>query len=150
MSSKKKRKQPSRPAVGAPDVILSMAPVLVVFCLRTFVHACVHEDGSTAPCVVTHHVLMGLGVGLLALALMRLMSADKRTKRSFDFILALGGVLFALLPGTVLPFCDDVTMVCHTIMLPFARIAGALMVVLALVCEFTVDHEEPTGRKRRR
>lgn len=149
-SKKKKQKQPARPPISALDGVISAVPALIIFSLRTFVVACTHEDGSAAPCVTTHHVLTGLGVALLVLAFMRLMAADKRTKRSFDFMIALGGLLFALLPGTVLVFCDDATMVCQTVMLPFARIAGALMIVLALVCEFTIDHEEPTGRKRRR
>jgi methionine aminopeptidase type I len=86
-------------------------------------------------------------VGRVSEEALRLIEA---TKRSFDLLLVIAGVVVAVLPGNVVALCADTTMRCNVIMLPFARIAGACMSVAALACELTVDHEIPTGRKRRR
>ena len=151
MSKKRKQqKQPPRPPVGVPDIVLSLIPALFLAGLRTIAGPCVHEDGTAAACTSTGTVLTALAVGSLVLVLMRLLAADLRTKRSFDLLLTIAGVAIAVLPGTVLTLCMMATMRCHTIMLPFARVVGVALVLCALACEFTVDHEVPTGRKRRR
>jgi len=148
--SKAAKVQP-RPPASAMDLVITVVPTLFVCGLRTVASPCVHEDGSAAACGTTAFVLLGMGVVALVLALMRLLGADKATKRSFDLLLLVAGVLIAFSPGFVLGLCDDVTMRCHTILLPFARAFGAGLGVCAVLCEATVDHEEPQqGRSRRR
>ena len=144
-----KQQQTERPPVGAPDAVLSFAAIVSVFGVRTFAAPCVHEDASVAACLVTGRVLLAIGAAALALTLVRLLAADRHTKRSFDFLVAVAGLLFAALPGTMLPLCTDASMGCHTVMLPFARIVGIALIVLSVVCELTVDREVPTGRRRR-
>lgn len=149
--NKKKGKaaQPPRPATTVTDGIFTLLPAALVLGLRTVAAPCVHADGSVAACTTAGHVLFGLAVAALALALMRLLGADLRTRRSFDLLLVLAGIAIALLPGTTLSLCADAAMPCRAIMRPFARVMGVALVVGALACELTVDHEVPTGRKRR-
>jgi hypothetical protein len=88
-----------------------------------------------------------VAVGLVVL---RQLGADTRTKRSFDFLLLIVGVLYAVLPGNVLGLCSGASMVCHVVMLPFARVMGVALGLAAVACEAAVDQEVVTGRKRRR
>lgn len=145
-----RRKQPPRSPVAAMDVALTLVPVVFLAGIRTFAAPCVHDDGLPATCAMAGHVMLGVALASIILVVMRLLSADQATKRSFDLLLVIAGVVVAVLPGNVVALCADTTMRCNVIMLPFARIAGACMSVAALTCELTVDHEIPTGRKRRR
>jgi len=147
---KSKKKVPSRPQTGPMDVVLSVVAALVPVGLRTVATPCAHADGSAAACAMAGHVLLGLGFVALALAVLRLWSADLATKRSFDLLLLIVGVIVAVLPGTTLALCTDAGMSCRAIMLPFARIVGVALGLSAVACEATVDHEVPTGRRRRR
>ena len=147
---RRNKQQPDRPPVGPLDAVLSFAAVISVFGVRTIAAPCVHEDGSAAACLLTGRVLLAIGAVALALSLARLLAADRHTKRSFDFLVAVAGLLVAVLPGTTLALCADTTMRCHTAMLPFARVVGVALIALSIVCELTVDREVPTGRKRRR
>ena len=147
--SKAKKVQP-RPQTSMLDLVVMVIPTLFVCGLRTFATPCVHDDGSVAVCGATAFVLLGMGVTALVLSLLRMLGADKATKRSFDLLLAIVGVLVAVLPGTTLALCADASMRCRAIILPFARIVGVALGLSAVACEVTVDHEIPTGRKRRR
>jgi len=150
MGKGKKKKQPPRPQTGAADVLITLVPTALLLSLRTFAGACVHEDGSPIVCATASHVLTGLAIAGILLCCTRILSADKATKRSFDLMLAILGAATAAMPGYMLQLCADTTMRCHTIMLPVARVCGVLLIVGAIICELGVDHEEPTGRKRRR
>lgn len=148
-NSKRAARQ-SRPETTIPTIVLSLLPAVLLLGIRTFAGPCVHEDGSAAACTNTGYVLLALGAVALVLCFMRLFAADKRTRRSFDLLLVIAGILLAVLPGTALPLCMMATMRCRSLMLPFARIMGAVIALGALACELTEDHEEPTGRRRRR
>lgn len=147
--SKAKKVQP-RPQTSMLDLVVMVIPTLFVCGLRTFATPCVHDDGSVAVCGTTAFVLLGMGVTALVLSLLRMLGADKATKRSFDLLLVIAGLLIAFSPSFILELCADASMRCNTIMLPFARVFGAGLAVCAVLCEASVDHEEPTGRKRRR
>jgi hypothetical protein len=146
----KKNKQPERPAIGMSDAVMAVIPAVFVLGVRTVAGPCVHADGTAAACTMAGRVLLGLGAAATLLACMRLFSADLKTRRSFDLLLVVAGALIAVLPGTALSLCMMETMHCRAVMLPFARLLGAATIVCALVCEFTVDQEVPTSRKKRR
>ena len=150
MGNKKKQKVAPRPQTGVMDVVLTVVAVLYLAGLRMVARPCTHADGSVPGCRLAGTVLLGLAGVALVLVVMRLLGADTRTKRSFDLLLLVVGVLIAVLPGNVLGLCDDATMACHTVMLPFARVMGVALGLAAVACEATVDQEVPTGRKRRR
>lgn len=150
MGKNKKNRTPERPKTGAMDAVLAAVAVLLLVGLRTFAGPCVHEDGSAAGCTMAGHVLFGLAILAVGLCVLRLLAADLRTRRVFDLLLFINGILVAALPGTALTLCMMTTMRCHTIMTPFARVMGVALMVAAIACELTVDHDVPTGRKRRR
>lgn len=144
---KKKTKQPPRPQTGVVDALIALVPILLLLGLRTVAGACTHDG---AACTTANHVLTGLAIAGILLCCTRILSADKATKRSFDLMLAIVGVATAAMPGYMLQLCTDTTMQCHTRMLLLARVCGVLLIVGAVLCELTVDYEEPTRRKRRR
>ena len=148
--SKNKKKAPApppRPQIQPIDVVVSLVPAAFLAGIRTFAAPC----GVGHVCAMTGHVLLGFGVAALALVFMRLFGADKATKRSFDLILVIVGLLLAFLPGGPLALCAEATMSCRAITLPFARVCGVALALCALGCELTTDHEEHgRGRRRRR
>lgn len=148
--NKKGQRAPQRPATGVMDAVIAVVSAVLLVGLRTFAGPCVHEDGSAAGCTMTGHVLVGLAVLALVLCVMRLLAADLRTRRSFDLLVFVCGLLVALLPGNALSLCMMATMRCHTVMLPFARVMGVALMLISLACELTVDRDAPTGRKKRR
>lgn len=150
MSKKNNRANPPKPPVTPIDGVLLALPVVFVLGVRTVAGPCIHEDGTVGACAMAGTVLTGLGVVAAVLAALRLYGADKRTRRSFDLFLVIAGLAMAILPGNVLQLCMMATMHCRAVMLPFARIMGVALVLLAVACEFTVDRDIPTGRKRRR
>lgn len=150
MGKKSKQKVQARPKPTAYDVVLTIVPAVYLAGIRSFAGPCTHADGPVAACVFSGHILLGLGAVALVLAIMRLMGANKSTKRSFDLFLAIVGILIAFLPGNTLALCESASMTCRTIMLPFSRVLGIALALCAFVCELGVDHEESTGRKRRR
>ena len=150
VGKKSKQKVQERPKTTAYDVVVSIVPAFYLAGIRSFAGPCMHTEGVVAPCIFTSRVLLGLGIAALLLALMRLMGADKATKRSFDLLLVIVGILIAFLPGNSLALCDAASMTCRAVMLPFSRVVGIALSVCAFVCELVADHEEPTGRKRRR
>lgn len=150
MGKKSKQKVQARPVTTVYDVVVSVVPAVYLCGIRLFAGPCAHADGSVSTCAFAGHVLLGLGIAALLLAFMRLSGADKATKRSFDLFLVIVGVLMAVLPGTALALCDDPAMACRTIMTPFSRVLGVVLCLCAFACELVADHEEPTGRKRRR
>ena len=150
MGKKKKQKVAPRPQTGAMDVVLAAVSIINLAGLRMFVQPCTHADGSEPACRLTATVLLVLAVVAVGLVVLRQLGADTRTKRSFDFLLLIVGVLYAVLPGNVLGLCSDASMVCHVVMLPFARVVGVALGLAAVACEATVDQEVVTGRKRRR
>ena len=152
MGKKNKRsdKRPPRPETTILTIVLTLLPAVFLLGIRTFAGPCVHEDGSASACTTTGHVLLGVGAVALILGMLRLFGADKRTRRCFDLLLVVAGLALAILPGTALPLCMMATMRCRSLMLPFARVMGAAVAIGAFACELTEDHEEPTGRRRRR
>lgn len=150
MGKKSKQKVPARPKATAYDVAVSVVPAAYLCGIRLFARPCTHADGSVAACAFTGRVLLGLGIAALLLAFMRLTGADKATKRSFDLFLVIVGALMAALPETALALCDDPAMACRAIMTPFSRVMGVVLILCAITCELFADHEESTGRKRRR
>ena len=150
MGNKKKQKVAPRPETGAMDVVVTVVAGLYLAGLRMFAHPCTHADGSVPACRLAGTVLLGLAAVAVCLVVLRLLGADTRTKRSFDLLLLIVGVLIAVLPGNALGLCPDASMVCHTVMLPFARVMGVALGLAAVAGEATVDQEVPTGRRRRR
>ena len=150
MGKKNKQKQTERLATGPLDIALSVIPPAYLVGLKTFAGACEHDDGTVAACALTGNILFGAGLVALVLAAMRLLAVDHRTRRSFDLFLLIAGVFIAVSPNTVFSLCMMETMRCRAVMLPFSRIMGVVLGLLAIACEATVDHEVPTGRKRRR
>lgn len=116
-----------------PEVILLFVLSLVLAIgSQTFLHPCVHEDGSPAPCggVGTGLLLTGIGCALLGFLL--LIRVPKM--RTVLYALACcAGVITILIPGTFLPVCGMDSMRCRMVTRPAALVLGILIAVCALV-----------------
>ena len=98
---------------------------------KTFLHPCIHEDGTAATCETAGQMIFWLGA---ALALGGIGAALLKGRAR---IAAAGGmvvlsVLLILAPGVLSPVCGMAEMACRMIMQPAARVTGGLSAVLSL------------------
>lgn len=129
----------ARPKAGIPDAIIMGIAIIFVVGLKTFAGACVHDDGSAAACEIAAGTLFGLGLVAVVIAIMRIRANDYSSKRSYDIILIVLGLIFALAPGNLLDICTGEYMQCVNVMLPFARIMGCLLAGCSFAFELLFD-----------
>lgn len=121
-----KKNRPA-PLVGVVATILS---VLLVAGIQTFAAPCVYEGGEAVSCVWAARAVLGAGVVLSVLSLVRIFEMDEGERRGLSLGIACVGVLVACLPGVLVELCADASMPCNAAMRPFVMGVGA---ALALV-----------------
>jgi len=118
----------SQPVVG---VILLVLSLLLIVGVLSFAGPCgVHDDGSVSSCFWAGRALLGIGVVITVLSLVRVFERDEGERRGLSLAVACLGVLVVCVPGALIDLCMMQTMRCHTVMRPFALGVG---IALALV-----------------
>ena len=119
-----KKKNIWEPAALIAGIILT-AGVLTVF------RACgPKEDGTFMHCHTVQTDAALLGVTTVILALIAMLVKNRRLAAALHLAAAVLALTAILLPGTILPMCMMNTMRCHSVMKPFVRLLGALLLVL--------------------
>lgn len=121
-------------AAPATGIILTVLAVVLIAGLMTFAGPCgVHEDGSHGSCFWAFRAMLGMGVVLAIISIVRIFETDEGERRGLSLSAALIGALIAVTPGYLIDLCMMTTMQCHTIMRPFAMcIGGAVFLVGAI------------------
>lgn len=117
------------PPVG---IVLTALSGLLVAGILTFAVSCgVHDDGSVSGCFWAARAVLGVGVVLLVLSVVRIFELDEGERRGLDLGAANLGVLVACLPGLLIDLCMTQSMRCHTIMRPFCVVTGVAIALVA-------------------
>ena len=121
----------SRKTENVLGVIAGVLGLLMAVGVKTFLHPCVHEDGSFGPCHWARQTLMGLGcvVGILAILSLCVQKARLGTYMSALPVCGLG----ILTPGTLIDLCHMSAMRCRMVMQP----AMIILFSAALLCALT-------------
>ena len=114
-------------------IVVLILAVLLAVGAATFAGPCVHDDGSIGPCHTAGTVLIGLGIAVMVISILRLFLPRNSANGILAGIAGVLGLLAAILPGTALPLCMMDTMRCQTIMHPYALVLGILIFVLAII-----------------
>ena len=121
------RQDKASPLVG---MILTALSVLLVVGMLSFAASCgVHEDGSVSSCHWAARAVLGVGVVLFVLSVVRIFERDEGERRGLSLAAALLGGLVACMPGVLIDLCAEQAMRCHTIMRPFVVCVGAAIAV---------------------
>ena len=108
--------------------------VLMAAGVQTVFRACAQkEDGTWMHCHEVQKYLFIIGIILALLSVLGL--AVK--KRTAAILLDSASIIFAavavLLPGTVMQMCMMDTMRCYTMMQPFARVTGGVLILVSVI-----------------
>lgn len=117
------------PPVG---IALTFLSGLLVAGILTFAAPCgVHDDGSVSSCFWAGRAVLGVGIVLLILSVVRIFELDEGERRGLDLGAALIGVLAACLPGVLIDPCMMQSMRCQAIMRPFCMVVGIAIALVA-------------------
>lgn len=118
----------AQPLVG---IVLTVLSSILLVGILTFAGPCgVHDDGTVSSCYWASRAVLGVGVVLVVISLVRIFERDEGERRGLSFSAVLLGVLVAVLPGVLIDLCMMQTMRCHTVMRPFALVMGVLIAVV--------------------
>ena len=125
---------------------------LVVICaflaigVATFAGPCVHSDGSKAACAEAGTLLLVIGVAAALTALARFFVSSKTASATLAAVVAILGLVAAIVPGNMLPLCMMAEMRCNAIMHPFGMVLGGLACIIAIIDLVIVTRSSRTGR----
>ncbi len=115
------------PLVG---IILTALSLLLIIGVLGFAAPCgVHDDGSLGSCHWAARAILGVGVVLTVLSIVRVFERDEGERRGLSLAAALLGVLVACMPGVLIDLCMTQSMRCHAVMRPFVLFVGAAIAV---------------------
>ena len=108
--------------------------VLMAAGVQTVFRACAQkEDGTWMHCHEVQKYLFIIGI-ILALLLVLGLAVKKRTAAILlDFASIVLAAAAVLLPGTVMQMCMMDTMRCYTMMQPFARVTGGVLILVSVI-----------------
>ena len=90
-------------------------------------------DGKFMKCHWTSQTEVALGIATIVLGLLIVLSKEKAAGAAYAVASAINGVLVILIPTVVIGVCGSADMPCHSGTKPALIIAGALIIVTALI-----------------
>ncbi len=105
--------------------------LLLVIGIKSFLHACVHEDGSFGTCHWAGEAIFGVGVVLAALSALSLLLSGDRAGLGVAAATMPAALLGFMLPGGLIPLCMMETMHCNAVMKPGVRLICAAVFILS-------------------
>ncbi|MBE5808359.1 MAG: DUF4418 family protein [Clostridiales bacterium] len=117
---------------GIPSLIAALPGAFIAVGVKTFLHPCIHEDGSAGACGGAGQMLFWLGIAVAAVAAALAFMRSTRVRIALWAALTVVGVVIMLTPGVIMPLCMMMTMRCQTVTRPAALVLGLLTAVLSL------------------
>ena len=107
--------------------------VLLTVGVRTFLRACVHEDGSFGACHGAETAVFAAGAVLSLLSCAAILFDGSGIRLAVLAAAMAAALLAALLPGRIMPLCMMESMRCNSVMKPAVWLLAAAVFVLAAV-----------------
>ena len=124
-------KPKSQPIVG---VILAALVALLIAGVATFAGPCSAHDGlEVASCLWASRAVLGIGVVIAILAIVRIFETDEGERRGLSLACSLLGFLCAVMMGAIIPLCADPSMHCNSVMRPFVMCVGVAIGLVAAI-----------------
>ena len=108
--------------------------VLMAAGVQTVFRACAQkEDGTWMHCHEVQKYLFIIGIILAMLSVLGLAVKKQTAAILLDFASIVLAAAAVLLPGTVMQMCMMDTMRCYTMMQPFARVTGGVLILVSVI-----------------
>ena len=108
--------------------------VLMAAGVQTVFRACAQkEDGTWMHCHEVQKYLFIIGIILALLSVLGLAVKRRTAAILLDFASIVLAAAAVLLPGTVMQMCMMDTMRCYTMMQPFARVTGGVLILVSVI-----------------
>jgi hypothetical protein len=108
--------------------------VLMAAGVQTVFRACAQkEDGTWMHCHEVQKYLFIIGIILAMLSVLGLAVKKRTAAILLDFASIVLAAAAVLLPGTVMQMCMMDTMRCYTMMQPFARVTGGVLILVSVI-----------------
>ena len=102
--------------------------------VQTVFRACAQkEDGTWMHCHEVQKYLFIIGIILAMLSVLGLAVKKRTAAILLDFASIVLAAAAVLLPGTVMQMCMMDTMRCYTMMQPFARVTGGVLILVSVI-----------------
>ncbi|MDO4634190.1 MAG: DUF4418 family protein [Eubacteriales bacterium] len=124
------------------DMLRLILSLILTVGSSTFLHACLHDDGSISTCHYAQQMVTALGILLAVLALLSLLLHEDGVRKGLALAGICAGLLTVLTPGILIPVCAMAAMRCRLIMLPSVRLIAGLLTVLSLLEWLLIGREE--------
>ncbi len=137
--------------LSAATIVQVVVAIAFAVGVLTFAGPCgVHDDGSVSPCFGTSRILAALGFSAALLSAVRLLVGNASVRLVLDVAVGVIGISIATAPGGFLALCMMATMRCHTVMRPFAIVAGVALAVAAVADVARVLRERSNSNRTSR
>lgn len=114
-------------------IVIALLGLLTALIPTVIFKVCAAMDGKFMKCHWTSQVEVALGIAVLVLGLLIVLAKENAASSAYAVTSAINGVLVILIPTVVIGVCGSADMPCHSGTKPALIIAGALIIVVALI-----------------
>ena len=114
-------------------IVIALLGLLTALIPTVIFKVCAAMDGKFMKCHWTSQVEVALGIAVLALGLLIVLAKENAASSAYAAASAINGVLVILIPTVVIGVCGSADMPCNSGTKPALIIAGALIIVVALI-----------------
>lgn len=114
-------------------IVIALLGLLTALIPTVIFKVCAAMDGKFMKCHWTSQVEVALGITVLALGLLIVLAKENAASSAYAAASAINGVLVILIPTVVIGVCGSADMPCNSGTKPALIIAGALVIVVALI-----------------
>lgn len=114
-------------------IVIALLGLLTALIPTVIFKVCAAMDGKFMKCHWTSQVEVALGITVLVLGLLIVLAKENAASSAYAVASAINGVLVILIPTAVIGVCGSADMPCNSGTKPALIIAGALIIVVALI-----------------
>lgn len=114
-------------------IVIALLGLLTALIPTVIFKVCSAMDGKFMKCHWTSQVEVALGIAVLVLGLLIVLAKENAASSAYAVASAVNGVLVILIPTVVIGVCGSADMPCNSGTKPALIIAGALIIVVALI-----------------
>ena len=114
-------------------IVIAVLGLLTALIPTVIFKVCEAMDGKFMKCHWTSQTEVAVGIATLVLGVLIVLSKEKAAGAAYAVASAINGVQVILIPTVVIGVCGSADMPCHSGTKPALIIAGALIIVTALI-----------------
>lgn len=114
-------------------IVIAVLGLLTALIPTVIFKVCEAMDGKFMKCHWTSQTEVAIGIATLVLGVFIVLFKEKAAGAAYAVASAINGVLIILIPTVVIGVCGSADMPCHSGTKPALIIAGALIIVTALI-----------------